>query len=619
MTNRVYALEKEQVQAARYGPDEESQGLLTDPGTAGDEKLAKALDKELDKIVRFYRQKEQELATEFEQLVHDEIEFQHEMEANANANAIQPGTSTSAVARRPSRGSLKKSRPRRASVGSLNAVDEASSDEEAVDSRPGTSGMAASMTSDSQDWPRRATEPAIYERGGGRPHTRRRSMVFVEEIPYSEYTVTDSRITLKKRTIACYVSLCELRSYVQLNWTGFSKILKKYDKTCNRELRQHYLSERVEKEYPFLFETREALSERIAAVEEIYARVCTDGDVLEAQKELKLHLREHVVWERNTVWREMIGIERKAQAAGLGLRSTLLGGRKSTEEAIDEGMTEIEIPTPAGRLKLPRWCPRWLFSASMATLIICFAVFLILLYTPTFQSVEQSNCLAMLVFVSILWATEVHLTNPVLMQVIPLFVTSLVVPFLCVVLQVLRTDDKHHTRLPAPAATKYIFSAMWTPVIMLLLGGFAIAAALSKYQIAKSMATYILSKAGTRPRNVLLMNMFVAMVASMWISNVAAPVLCFSIIQPVLRTLPADSPFGKTLILGIALASNIGGMASPIASPQNVVALQNMHPTPSWGEWFFVALPVCVLCVLAIWMILLVVYKPGIRCEYRES
>jgi phosphate transporter len=195
--------------------------------------------------------------------------------------------------------------------------------------------------------------------------------------------------------------------------------------------------------------------------------------------------------------------------------------------------------------------------------------------------------------------------------VIPLFVTSLVVPFLCVILQVLRTDDKHHTRLPAPAATKYIFAAMWTPVIMLLLGGFAIAAALSKYQIAKSMATYILSKAGTRPRNVLLMNMFVAMVASMWISNVAAPVLCFSIIQPVLRTLPADSPFGKSLILGIALASNIGGMASPIASPQNVVALLNMHPTPSWGEWFFVALPICVLCVLGIWALILIIYKPG--------
>ena len=122
------------------------------------------------------------------------------------------------------------------------------------------------------------------------------------------------------------------------------------------------------------------------------------------------------------------------------------------------------------------------------------------------------------------------LANFLLTQVIPLFVTSLLVPMLCVLLRVLRTDDKHHTRLPAPAATKYIFAAMWTPVIMLLLGGFALAAALSKYDIAKRMATYILSKAGSKPRNVLLMNMFVAMVASMWISNVAAPVLCFSII-----------------------------------------------------------------------------------------
>lgn len=66
---------------------------------------------------------------------------------------------------------------------------------------------------------------------------------------------------------------------------------------------------------------------------------------------------------------------------------------------------------------------------------------------------------------------------------------------------------------------------------MLLLGGFTVAAALSKYDIAKRIATFVLSKAGTRPRTVLLTNMFVAAFASMWISNVAAPVLCFSIIQ----------------------------------------------------------------------------------------
>jgi phosphate transporter len=152
---------------------------------------------------------------------------------------------------------------------------------------------------------------------------------------------------------------------------------------------------------------------------------------------------------------------------------------------------------------------------------------------------------------------------------------------------------------------------MWTPVIMLLLGGFAIAAALSKYDIAKRIATFVLSKAGTRPRTVLVTNMFVAAFASMWISNVAAPVLCFSIIQPMLRNLPSDSQMSKALILGIALASNIGGMLSPIASPQNIIALQNMSPAPSWGVWFFIAIPIGIISILIIWTLLLITFRPG--------
>jgi len=144
----------------------------------------------------------------------------------------------------------------------------------------------------------------------------------------------------------------------------------------------------------------------------------------------------------------------------------------------------------------------------------------------------------------------------------------------------------------------------------LLLGGFAIAAALSKYQIANRMATSILAKAGKKPRNVLLAIMFIAWFSSMWISNVAAPVLCLSIIQPVLRTLPPGSPFAKALILGIALSSNVGGMASPIASPQNIIALENMFPNPTWAEWFLITLPICVISLLLIWLVLLINYKP---------
>ncbi len=116
-------------------------------------------------------------------------------------------------------------------------------------------------------------------------------------------------------------------------------------------------------------------------------------------------------------------------------------------------------------------------------------------------------------------------------QAIPLFVTSLLVPLLAVLLRVVRNDHSPHQRLPSKQAAAYVFAAMWTPVIMLLLGGFTIAAALSKYSIARSMATTVLSRAGTNPRWMLLCSMGVSMVASMAISNVAAPMLCYSIIQ----------------------------------------------------------------------------------------
>jgi len=55
---------------------------------------------------------------------------------------------------------------------------------------------------------------------------------------------------------------------------------------------------------------------------------------------------------------------------------------------------------------------------------------------------------------------------------------------------------------------------------------------------------------GQKPANVLLASMFVAMFASMWISNVAAPALCFSLLQPILRTLNTADATSKSLVMG---------------------------------------------------------------------
>ncbi|KAJ7021200.1 hypothetical protein C8F04DRAFT_1314937 [Mycena alexandri] len=96
---------------------------------------------------------------------------------------------------------------------------------------------------------------------------------------------------------------------------------------------------------------------------------------------------------------------------------------------------------------------------------------------------------------------------------------------------------------------------------LLLIGDFTISSALSKMNIDRVLITRVLSPAGTRPSTVLLAFMRVSCFASMWISNVAAPTLCFTLIRPILRTLPPKSSFGPCLILAIALAANIGGQS----------------------------------------------------------
>lgn len=72
---------------------------------------------------------------------------------------------------------------------------------------------------------------------------------------------------------------------------------------------------------------------------------------------------------------------------------------------------------------------------------------------------------------------------------------------------------------------------MMNGTIMLLIGGFSIAAALSKSRLDTMTASRILNAAGTRPSVVLLVLMAVATFASMWISNVAAPTLCYALIK----------------------------------------------------------------------------------------
>ncbi|KAI1664084.1 SPX domain containing protein [Pyrenophora tritici-repentis] len=595
LKKQIYSLETQLHQKKANG-DAESSPLLNGDADDPDKVFTNTLDAELERVTSFYALKENEIYGEMDALLKDEELFEeHQEDYNEENENAPPG-------RKMRSGSIFKAigfnRPRALSGASGRSTDHGDDDEESDEDLDETTRLRK-KSPDGQHRRRRHTEEDMAASHAS--SRRKASTVFEDYNDMAFSALYDEGVSLKKRAVSVYVLLCELRSFIQLNKTGFEKVLKKYDKIMDRKLKKTYLNKYVYPAYPFKQSTMDELTRNLERMEAAYAQIGTKGDIVEAKRELRLHLREHVVWERNTVWREMIGIERKAQAANIGITQTLLGrdttGGKVRRQGDEVESDMKEVDTPIGRYR----CPQWLLSRTFWILVACIAVFVVLLVVPIMEMPEQQNCLAMVVFVSLLWATEA----------IPLFVTSLLVPFLAVTLNVVRSDVEPHRRLESKAAASYVFSAMWTPVIMLLLGGFTIAAALSKYNIAKMMATLVLSKAGTKPRTVLLVNMFVAMFASMWISNVAAPVLCYSIIQPILRNLPADSDMTKALLLGIALSSNIGGAASPIASPQNLIALQNMGPEPSWGVWFFVALPVCIISILLIWVLLLVTFQPG--------
>lgn len=398
--------------------DAENSPLLR-PAEDPDTIFRRALDAELEKISSFYEGKELEIYGEVSELLKEEEAFEAEVLENNQTDGANGfdgnGRPRASSGDRPRQGSVFRTfnpKGRRPSTIS-RSIDEGVEDSDDEDDEN------TALRKPSRRPSNHRSKSTPYDVNTGAADDMRASTEFVKSVRRSSQTYDDfaeqafnalysSGITLKKRAVGLYVSLCELKSFVQLNQTGFKKVCKKYDKILDRNLKSKYLQDVVAPAYPFLPGTLKRIEENISRIERMYANVVTHGDVDLAKKELRLHLREHVVWERNTVWREMIGIERKAQAANMGIRRTLLGAdndpSKLRLQGDDADIAEMkELSTPVGRVK----CPRWLFSSTMFTLVGIITIFILLLLIPIMKKVEQQNCLAMLIFVSLLWATEV--------------------------------------------------------------------------------------------------------------------------------------------------------------------------------------------------------------------
>lgn len=431
---------------------------------------------------------------------------------------------------------------------------------------------------------------------------------------------------LEERIISCYTQFNELKSYLELNHTGFIKICKKFDKIHHTNLKITYIEGLHMNSVIFNQDSLAHMNESIFKTMQLYS-ILNNISIEETNEKLKVYLKEHLVWERNTIWKDMMNLESKQQTlkkqipqnlkTNLKIRNANSNNIKSyqsigsnngelEEDNLIDGTLTMDNESDEINLQYFDDLKKYKFKKvlkylfldtplSLSLIIIAFVYFTSYhVATNYLENNNQAHCLFVLLLASLFWTFEIF----------PLFVTSLLIPFLLTVLPIFR-DETTNELLTASESCNYIMSTMWNSVIMLLLGGFTLAASLSKHNIAKILSTFLLSKTSTSPNKILFMNMLIAVFCSMWISNIATPVLCYSLIQPILRTLPRGSVYAKWLILGIGFASNIGGMSSPISSPQNIIAIGLMNNQPSWFQWFFVVLPVALVILRIIYHIII--------------
>jgi hypothetical protein len=410
--HRIYSLETQLNQ--QYGhTDPEASPLLVGDAEDPDKAFTNTLDAELEKVTSFYQIKENEIYDELEAMVNDEQRYDEETDGFERDQAHMPPELR--VRKQSIFRQVGFARPRAMSgVSGQSTADGTHDDADDSDEEAQETSLLRKKSPDGRVRRTRTHTDENMAASTDYSASRRRASVAFEDYNDMAFSALyDEGVSLKKRAVSVYVSLCELRSFIQLNKTGFEKVLKKYDKILNRKMKSSYLNKYVYPAHPFQQPTMDKLTQNLERIETAYAELCTKGDVAEAKRELRLHLREHVVWERNTVWREMIGIERKAQAANIGITQTLLGrdtmGGKIRRQGDDIEPELKEVSTPIGKYR----CPQWLISRTFWMLVGCITVFVVLLILPIMEKPEQQNCLAMVIFVSSLWATEVRYTQKV--------------------------------------------------------------------------------------------------------------------------------------------------------------------------------------------------------------
>ena len=163
------------------------------------------------------------------------------------------------------------------------------------------------------------------------------------------------------------------------------------------------------------------------------------------------------------------------------------------------------------------------------------------------------------------------------------------------------------------------------PIIYLFLGGFLLALAMERWNLHRRIALTIISMVGTNMHQILLGFIIATGFLSMWISNTATTLMMLPIALSVIGQFDTFSgmdaevkegskSFGKALILGIAYSASIGGMATLVGTPTNLIFANSVKKTYgsdspyqlpemdiAFDQWMWFGLPISIILLAVCW------------------
>jgi len=216
------------------------------------------------------------------------------------------------------------------------------------------------------------------------------------------------------------------------------------------------------------------------------------------------------------------------------------------------------------------------------------AVLLVLLLLPMPLSGAGHRMAAIMGLVVVLWMTEA----------LPMAVTAMLGPMLAVVFGV--------------ADARSALAPFADPIIFLFIGSFILAEAMFVHGVDRRIAFTALSSpfVGSSAIRVLVVYAAVATALSMWISNTATTAMMFpiglSIVNHLMRAAPRDETsrqsvrqFALGLMLLTSFGASVGGMATPVGTPPNLIGIGMLeriaHVRISFFQWMALGVPIVVL------------------------